>query len=171
MFPCITNLIYTWKQASYRLYIPWPNVPQIWVWHTQTKKNAAAQPVTQNNVTVGSNLDVIKDMLWKDAGKEMQKSAKKKSWGLLLYGKEERKDGRMKGRKGWEWMFECLCVCVCVCVCEWLFILCTYVCMYVWLYVCRYVWKEGRKRVPLLSCDIETHTHCCQYQLLLHMLP
>lgn len=41
------------------------NCTKIWVWHTQTKKNAAAVPVRQNSATRGSNLDIIKDLLWK----------------------------------------------------------------------------------------------------------
>lgn len=56
------------------------NCTKIWVWHTQTKKNDPATSVTQNNATIGTNLDVIKDLLWKKppgSRKEEEKKGKK----------------------------------------------------------------------------------------------
>ncbi|KAG0725565.1 Galactosylgalactosylxylosylprotein 3-beta-glucuronosyltransferase P [Chionoecetes opilio] len=52
---------------------------------TPSKKNAAALPVAQNNVTIGSNLDIIKDLLWKGGTSAVKKVAKviPKSWLLL----------------------------------------------------------------------------------------
>lgn len=41
---------------------------QIWVWHTQTKKNQPALPVVQNKMTVGTNLDILKTKLWRGNG-------------------------------------------------------------------------------------------------------
>lgn len=52
------------------------NCTKIWVWHTQTKKNSPATPVVENNATKGSNLDIIKDQLWKGRGNESETKSK-----------------------------------------------------------------------------------------------
>ncbi|KAK4329346.1 hypothetical protein Pmani_000295 [Petrolisthes manimaculis] len=44
------------------------NCTKIWVWHTQTKKNEPAKPVAQNNATIGTNMDILKEQLWKGPG-------------------------------------------------------------------------------------------------------
>ncbi|KAK8391877.1 hypothetical protein O3P69_017477 [Scylla paramamosain] len=54
------------------------NCTKIWVWHTQTKKNTAAVPIAQNNITMGTNLDVIKGLLWKDPKGTATTTTKKK---------------------------------------------------------------------------------------------
>ncbi|XP_064091099.1 galactosylgalactosylxylosylprotein 3-beta-glucuronosyltransferase P-like isoform X1 [Macrobrachium nipponense] len=54
------------------------NCTKIWVWHTQTKKNNPATPVVQNNATVGTNLDIIKNLIWKGKGNEADNKIKSK---------------------------------------------------------------------------------------------
>ncbi|XP_071521050.1 galactosylgalactosylxylosylprotein 3-beta-glucuronosyltransferase P-like [Panulirus ornatus] len=55
------------------------NCTKIWVWHTQTKKNEPASPVIQNNATIGSNLDIIKEQLWKGPGTKQNTKTKMRS--------------------------------------------------------------------------------------------
>ncbi|XP_069183338.1 galactosylgalactosylxylosylprotein 3-beta-glucuronosyltransferase P isoform X2 [Procambarus clarkii] len=48
------------------------NCTKIWVWHTQTKKNEAATPVNKTSVTIGTNLDIISEQLWKGPGTKLK---------------------------------------------------------------------------------------------------
>ncbi|XP_053641662.1 galactosylgalactosylxylosylprotein 3-beta-glucuronosyltransferase P isoform X1 [Cherax quadricarinatus] len=41
------------------------NCTKIWVWHTQTKKNEPAKPINHTIATLGTNLKIISEQLWK----------------------------------------------------------------------------------------------------------